>query len=74
LQDLPSLLPPSTKINFPDPDKLHEFRIVVSPEEGYWAGGKFTFSVSVTEEYNFAVRIHYNSAFKMNYKLHCCFK
>jgi len=54
LSDLPSLLPPTTSLTHPDPDKLHEFTVTVTPEEGYWARGKFLFSVVVTEEYNFA--------------------
>lgn len=55
LPDLLPLLPPTTTLIHPDPDKLYEFTLTIKPEEGYWARGKFIFSVVVTEEYNFAV-------------------
>ena len=40
------------EVTFPDPDKLHEFEVVIRPEEGMWHGGKFKFLVTVPEEYN----------------------
>jgi hypothetical protein len=33
------------KVNFPDPDNLMESTVVVQPEEGYYLGGKFEFSM-----------------------------
>jgi hypothetical protein len=48
-------MPSSCKVNFEDPQKLHEFSLTVTPEEGYWLGGRFRFHVFVTEDYNMAV-------------------
>lgn len=56
LQELPDLKPTSTsqwQITYPDPNKLHEFVLVVRPKDGFWAKGNFYFSVTVPEGYNF---------------------
>ena len=52
-----SNLPEGCVAKFDDPDALHRFRLVISPPEGYWCGGIFTFSISVPEDYNIAVSI-----------------
>jgi len=48
-------LPEGCAVDFPDVDELHNFVVTIAPTEGYWASGKFTFTVSVPEEYNIAV-------------------
>ncbi|XP_072032128.1 NEDD8-conjugating enzyme UBE2F-like isoform X2 [Amphiura filiformis] len=45
-------LPASCKLSFEDVNKLHNFQVHVSPEEGFWRGGKFHFDVHVPDEYN----------------------
>uniref|UniRef100_UPI00358F9CC8 NEDD8-conjugating enzyme UBE2F isoform X2 n=1 Tax=Myxine glutinosa TaxID=7769 RepID=UPI00358F9CC8 len=47
-----NLLPSTCKINFPDINELHFFCLMVTPEEGYYLGGKFNFEVHVPESYN----------------------
>ena len=42
----------SIKIEFPDPNVLSEFYIIISPTEGLWKNGKFKFLVTVNDEYN----------------------
>lgn len=54
VQEMEQTLPPTCKIRFDNPHQLHDFRLYVTPDEGYWAGGKFCFHVFVTEEYNMA--------------------
>lgn len=55
VQEMNDNLPATCAVTFEDPDALHEFTLTVTPDEGYWQGGKFKFSVFVTEEYNMAV-------------------
>ncbi|XP_023945022.1 NEDD8-conjugating enzyme UBE2F [Bicyclus anynana] len=54
VQEMNENLPVTCSVNFEDPNLLSEFVLTVAPDEGYWAGGKFKFSVSVTEDYNMA--------------------
>jgi len=54
VQELSQALPSSCKLRFDDPDKLYDFYVTVTPDEGYWKNGQFVFHVQVTEEYNFA--------------------
>ena len=35
------------EVVFPDPDDLLNFKLHVTPDEGYYKGGKFTFSIKV---------------------------
>lgn len=60
VQEMEQNLPNTCKTKFTNPNHLHEFTIVISPDEGYWRGGKFLFSVSVPEEYNMAVSTWYS--------------
>ena len=48
-------LPKNCRLQFDDPNKLHVFSLVINPEEGFWQGGKFKFSIDVPEEYNIVV-------------------
>lgn len=55
VQEMNENLPVTCSVHFEDPNVLSEFILTVTPDEGYWFGGKFKFSVFVTEEYNMAV-------------------
>ncbi|KAL5964394.1 NEDD8-conjugating enzyme UBE2F [Taenia solium] len=52
LTDLKSNLSNHCRLRYPDPDKLHEFEIVISPVDGFWAKGHFHFEFTVPEGYN----------------------
>jgi len=52
VQEMESTLPRTCRVHFDDPNKLHSFVLFVSPDEGYWAGGRFRFSVDVPDDYN----------------------
>ena len=52
VQEMESTLPAGCKVKFEDPNALHDFTLVVSPDEGYWTGDKFRFHVLVGEDYN----------------------
>lgn len=51
------MLPVTCRIKFDDPHCLHEFNLIVTPDEGYWQGGRFTFHIYITEDYNMAVSL-----------------
>uniref|UniRef100_A0A182UCT1 E2 NEDD8-conjugating enzyme n=1 Tax=Anopheles melas TaxID=34690 RepID=A0A182UCT1_9DIPT len=55
VQELEQNLPITCKVTFHDPNVLSEFTLVISPNEGFWCGGRFKFSILVPEEYNMAV-------------------
>ena len=48
-------IPATAKVKFDNPDILHEFAVVIHPDEGFWKGGKFVFLVTINEEYNISV-------------------
>uniref|UniRef100_A0A8C2LEQ4 E2 NEDD8-conjugating enzyme n=1 Tax=Cricetulus griseus TaxID=10029 RepID=A0A8C2LEQ4_CRIGR len=50
--ELEANLPCTCKVHFPDPNKLHCFQLTVSPDEGYYRGGKFQFETEVPDAYN----------------------
>ncbi|KAJ8736689.1 hypothetical protein PYW08_007345 [Mythimna loreyi] len=54
VQEMNENLPATCSVHFEDPNTLSEFLLTVTPDEGYWQGGKFKFSVFVTEDYNMA--------------------
>ncbi|XP_040171034.1 NEDD8-conjugating enzyme UBE2F-like [Anopheles arabiensis] len=54
VQELEQNLPITCKVTFHDPNVLSEFTLVISPNEGFWCGGRFKFSILVPEEYNMA--------------------
>lgn len=64
-------LPNTCKTKFSNPNQLHEFTMVITPDEGYWRGGKFVFSVSVPEDYNMAVSGHLIALSPKNVNLSC---
>ena len=47
IQELEEHKPPGVKIKFDDPNTLHDFLVIISPEEGFWQGGKYKFHVKV---------------------------
>lgn len=57
VQEVEYTLPSTCKIFFSDPNILSEFSLTICPDEGFWKGGKFRFSVIVPEEYNMAVSL-----------------
>ncbi|ROI62504.1 NEDD8-conjugating enzyme UBE2F [Anabarilius grahami] len=50
--ELEANLPSTCKVTFPDENKLHHFQLTISPDEGYYLGGKFQFEIEVPEAYN----------------------
>lgn len=52
LQELKINLSNQCTIHHPDPNKLHEFFLIIRPNEGYWAGGSYHFEINVPEGYN----------------------
>lgn len=48
-------LPNTCKVTFKDHNCLHEFILLIVPDEGYWIGGHFYFQIYITEEYNMTV-------------------
>ncbi|XP_059051740.1 NEDD8-conjugating enzyme UBE2F-like [Achroia grisella] len=54
VQEMNENLPLTCSVHFEDPNVLSEFILTVTPDEGYWLGGKFKFSVYVTDDYNMA--------------------
>ncbi|XP_055625549.1 NEDD8-conjugating enzyme UBE2F-like [Toxorhynchites rutilus septentrionalis] len=54
VQELDQNLPNTCKITFQDPNVLSEFTLVITPNEGFWQGGRFKFVLFVPEEYNMA--------------------
>ena len=55
VQEMELNMPRTCQINFDDPHKLHSFFLTITPDEGYWLGGRFKFCVDVPEEYNILV-------------------
>lgn len=48
-------LPATCQVTFKDPHRLHEFILLIIPDEGYWIGGHFYFQIYISEEYNMTV-------------------
>ncbi|XP_078485526.1 NEDD8-conjugating enzyme Ubc12-like [Ciona intestinalis] len=44
-------LPKTCKTEFPDPNNLLKFKLIINPDEGYYVGGEFTFSFTVGLSY-----------------------
>lgn len=40
-------LPTNCSTDFPDPDDLLNFKLVICPDEGFYRGGRFTFNFKV---------------------------
>ncbi|XP_022242911.1 NEDD8-conjugating enzyme UBE2F-like isoform X3 [Limulus polyphemus] len=52
IQEMELTLPATCRVNFENPNELHKFDLNVSPDEGYWQGGKFHFTIDIPEDYN----------------------
>ena len=55
VQELEQNLPKTCKLRFEDPNKLYSFFLTIVPDESYWQGGLFKFSVDVPDDYNIVV-------------------
>ncbi|CAN8019197.1 unnamed protein product, partial [Ixodes persulcatus] len=44
-------LPKTCQMEFPDPDDLLSFKLVICPDEGFYRGGRFVFSFRVSANY-----------------------
>ena len=44
-------LPKTCKTEFPDPDDLLKFKLMIFPDEGFYRGGKFTFQFKIGTNY-----------------------
>jgi len=52
MKDLNELILPKTcSTKFPDPDDLLNFKLLISPDEGYYKGGQFAFTFKVGAGY-----------------------
>lgn len=47
-QELEQNMPKGCSVQFNDPNALHDFQLLIVPDEGYWKGGKFRFSIYVS--------------------------
>jgi len=56
VQEMESTLPTGCKVKYDDPNALHDFILIISPDTSdcYWSGGKFRFHVVAGEDYNMA--------------------
>jgi hypothetical protein len=70
--DMGRALPKTCKTEFDDPNKLHQFILIVSPDDGDWHGGKYRFLIDVPEEYNMVVSIYYQPYPSQNTNLDKC--
>jgi len=55
VQEMEQNLPKTCQTHFDDANKLHVFWLYITPDEGYWHGGRFKFRIDVPEEYNIVV-------------------
>ncbi|ODV93317.1 hypothetical protein PACTADRAFT_51923 [Pachysolen tannophilus NRRL Y-2460] len=44
-------LPPTIKLNFPNPDDLMNFELLILPNEGFYKNGKFKFTCSINNNF-----------------------
>ncbi|XP_074660421.1 NEDD8-conjugating enzyme Ubc12-like [Tubulanus polymorphus] len=44
-------LPKTCQVDFPDEDDLLNFKLIISPDEGFYRGGRFEFSFKVSQGY-----------------------
>lgn len=55
VQEMEENMPKTCKVNFEDPNTLHKFSLIITPDEGFWHGGKFKFTINIPDEYNILV-------------------
>lgn len=49
-------LPKTCTTEFPDPDDLLTFKLIICPDEGFYKGGRFRFSFKVSKRSHFATQ------------------
>ncbi|XP_032690418.1 NEDD8-conjugating enzyme UBE2F-like [Odontomachus brunneus] len=54
VQEMEQTLPTTCQVSFNDPHRLHEFSLLIVPDEGYWTNGRFYFQIHIPEDYNMA--------------------
>ena len=69
VQEMEELLTDTCEVTFPDPSCLHHFILTISPDTGYWQGGRFRFAVSVPEDYNIVVSFDQGSPCYRGFRL-----
>ena len=47
VQEMEENKPGHCRVKFEDPSRLHDFFITISPEDGWWQGGRFRVHVKV---------------------------
>ena len=52
VQEMEQTLPTGCRVKFEDPNALHDFNLIIVPDDGFWHGGKFKFHIHVGEDYN----------------------
>ncbi|XP_023335220.1 NEDD8-conjugating enzyme UBE2F [Eurytemora carolleeae] len=52
VQEMEQNLPRDCTVRFEDPNRLHDFLVCISPDEGLYTGGVFIFHVKVPLDYN----------------------
>ncbi|EFX83319.1 NEDD8-conjugating enzyme UBE2F-like [Daphnia pulex] len=52
VQEMEQTIPSTCRVKFENPDALHEFSVIIQPDEGFWKSGKFLFHVVINEDYN----------------------
>ncbi len=52
VSEIQAYLPATCSLHFEDVDDLREVDLTVSPNEGYWKGGRFNFHILIPPEYN----------------------
>ncbi|XP_064598362.1 NEDD8-conjugating enzyme UBE2F-like [Liolophura sinensis] len=52
VQEMEDNLPRTCRLSFEDINQLSKFHLTITPEEGYWEGGRFKFLIDVPDDYN----------------------
>ncbi|KAK7507673.1 hypothetical protein BaRGS_00001608 [Batillaria attramentaria] len=52
VQEMEENMPRTCRVQFDDPSVLHHFFLYITPDEGYWLGGRFKFEIEVPDDYN----------------------
>jgi len=55
VQEMEQNLPKTCQTQFDDANKLNSFWLYITPDEGFWHGGRYKFHIDVPEEYNIVV-------------------
>jgi len=55
VQEMEANLPVTCSVKFLNINELHRFELIVNPNESFWSGGRFVFSIEIPDDYNFVV-------------------